>query len=228
MTDHNASSVRLGHPAHREQNPAVISPIRTTLILSSSLLLGAGMFPEPILSQSRTTFPGRRVGGGTRGECAARQIIHLVPDSSVFAPGPEGLIGWLEGPSPDPKPIEVALRKQNASTPELSRSVASAGPRLVLLRLPKALALPLVWESGYQCAETPAADEFGFIGADAPPAKSLLVVDSGPADAAVQTHLNTLLASCGSTTPVATISRLFDLEHVVSSRLPEVLPVVCL
>ena len=228
MTDHNASSVRLGHPAHREQNPAVISPIRTTLILSSSLLLGAGMFPEPILSQSRTTFPGRRVGGGTRGECAARQIIHLVPDSSVFAPGPEGLIGWLEGPSPDPKPIEVALRKQNASTPELSRSVASAGPRLVLLRLPKALAHPLVWESGYQCAEAPADDEFGFIGAEGPPAKSLLVADLLPADSAVQTHLRDVLNKCGSTTSLASISRLFELNDVLSSSWPEALPVVCL
>ena len=228
MTDHNASSVRLGHPAHREQNPAVISPIRTTLILSSSLLLVAGMFPEPILSQSRTTFPGRRVGGGTRGECAARQIIHLVPDSSVFAPGPEGLIGWLEGPSPDPKPIEVALRKQNASTPELSRSVASAGPRLVLLRLPKALALPLVWESGYQCAEAPADDEFGFIGAEGPPAKSLLVADVDSADASFQSQLSDLVKQCGSTASVATMSRLFELEDVLNSRWPEVLPVVCL
>ncbi len=120
------------------------------------------------------------------------------------------------------------LREQNVSIPVLSRSVAASGSRLVLLRLPQELSLPLVWESGYQCAEAPAADEFGFIGAYAPPAKSLLVVDSVPADVAVQTHLNTVLASCGSTTPVATISRLFDLEHVVSSRLPEVLPVVCL
>ena len=206
----------------------MISPIRTTLILSFSLLLGAGFFPEPIWSQSRNTFPGRRVGGGTRGECAARQIIHLVPDSSVFAPGSAGLIGWLEGPSPDPKPIEVALRKQNSLTPVLSRSVASAGPRLVLLRLSKALALPLVWESAYQCAEAPADDEFGFIAAESPPAKSLLVVDVVPADSSVQSHLKEVLKHCGSTTSMKTISRLFELEDGLSSGWPEVLPVVCL
>ena len=228
MTDRNASSVRLEHPAHREQNPAVITSVRTSLMVAAMLLLGTAFVPEQSLSQSRNVFPGRRVGGSTRGECASRQIIHLVPETSVFAPGAAGVIGWLEGPSPDAKPLEVVLREQNASIPVLSRSVAASGSRLVLLRLPQELPLPLVWESGYQCAETPAADEFGFIGADAPPAKSLLVVDSVPADAAVQTHLNTVLASCGSTTPVATISRLFDLEDVVSSRLPEVLPVVCL
>jgi hypothetical protein len=206
----------------------VISPVRTILFFAASLLLGAAFFPAPILSQSRNTFPGRRVGGGTRGECAARQIIHLVPQSSVFAPGSEGLIGWLEGPSSDPKPIEVSLRKQNTSTPVLSRSVASAGPRLVLLRLPQLLVLPLIWESGYQCADAPADDEFGFIGAEGPPAKSLLVADLLPADSVVQSHLNDVLNTCGSTASTATISRLFELEDVVSSRWPEVLPVVCL
>lgn len=206
----------------------MISPVRTILFFAASLLLGAGFFPAPTLSQSRNTFPGRRVGGGTRGECSARQIIHLVPQSSVFAPGSEGLIGWLEGPSPDPKPMEVSLRKQNTSTPVLSRSVASAGPRLVLLRLPQLLVLPLIWESGYQCADSPADDEFGFIGVEGPPAKSLLVADLLPADSAVQSHLNDVLNTCGSTASTATISRLFELEDVVSSRWPEVLPVVCL
>ncbi len=206
----------------------MISTVRTTLILAASLLLGAGLFPEPILSQSRNTFPGRRVGGGTRGECAARQIIHLVPGSSVFAPGSEGLIGWIEGPSPDPKPIEVSLRMKNTSTPVLSRSVVSAGPRLVLLRLPEVLVFPLVWESGYQCAEAQSGDEFGFIGAEGPPAKSLLVADLLPADAAVRRLLDGCLRCCGSAASTAQISCLFGLEDVLSSRWPEVLPVVCL
>ena len=179
-------------------------------------------------SRGRSTFPGRRVGGSTSGECAAREIIHLVPEKSVFAAGAEGLIGWLEGPSPDAKPLEVVLREQTASISVLSRSVAASGPRLVLLQLPQILTLPLVWESEYRCDEAPAGYEFGFIGAEGPPAKSLLVVDSVPADAAVQTHLNALLTSCDSTTPVASVSSLFDREHVVSSRWPEVVPVVCL
>ena len=228
MTDRNASSLGCGILRIDNRNPAVISTVRTTLILAASLLLGAGLFPEPILSQSRNTFPGRRVGGGTRGECAARQIIHLVPGSSVFAPGSEGLIGWIEGPSPDPKPIEVSLRRKNTSTPVLSRSVASAGPRLVLLRLPEVLVLPLVWESGYQCADAQAGDEFGFIGAEGPPTKSLLVADLLPADAAVRSHLNDVLKTCGSTASTAQMSRLFELEAVLSSGWPEVLPVVCL
>ena len=63
---------------------------------------------------------------------------------------------------------------------------------------------------------------------EGPPAKSLLVADLLAADSAVQSHLNDVLNTCGSTASMATISRLFELEDVVSSRWPEVLPVVCL
>jgi len=55
-----------------------------------------------------------------------------------------------------------------------------------------------------------------------------LVADLLAADSAVQSHLNDVLNTCGSTASMATISRLFELEDVVSSRWPEVLPVVCL
>ena len=206
----------------------MIWPARNTLIVVALLLLGAGLLPVSVLSQSRNSFPGRRIGGGTRGECSARQIINLVPESSVFAPGPQGLIGWLEGPSPDPKPTEVLLRKQNTPAPVLSHSSPSTGSRLVLLRLPQALALPLVWESSFQCGDASAKDEFGFIGAEGPPAISLLVVDSAPADSAVQSYLKEMLNNCGSNTSAARISSLFELGDVLSSRWPEVLPVVCL
>ena len=206
----------------------MISSIRNTLIFAASLLLGVGFFPVSVLSQSRSTFPGRRIGGATRGGCSARQIIHLVPDSSVFAPGPSGLIGWLEGPSPDPRPLEVSLRKQNTPSPVLSRSIPSTGSRLVLLRLPQAHAHPLVWESSYQCVDSSANDQFGLFGAEGPPAKSLLVVDSVPADSAVQSYLKGMLINCDSTTSAAMISHVFALEDVLSAQWPEVLPVVCL
>jgi hypothetical protein len=88
--------------------------------------------------------------------------------------------------------------------------------------------LPLVWESAYQCAEAPPDDEFGFIAAESPPVKSLLVVDVVPADSSVQSHLKHVLKYCASTTSLETISSLFELEDVFSSRWPEALPVVCL
>ena len=58
----------------------------------------------------RSSFPGRRVGGGTRGECTARLVAHLVPKSNVFAPGSSGLIAILQGPSANLNPLIVAFK----------------------------------------------------------------------------------------------------------------------
>ena len=49
------------------------------------LILGA-VLPTAANPQLRSSFPGRRIGGGTRGECTARLLVHLVPKNSVFAP----------------------------------------------------------------------------------------------------------------------------------------------
>ena len=98
----------------------------------------------------------------------------------------------------------------------------------MLLRLPQTLSFPLVWESSFQCVDPSANGQFGLFGAGGPSAISLLVVDSVPADSAVQSYLKEMLNSCGTNTSVATSSSLFELEDVLSSRGLEVLPVVCL
>ena len=176
-------------------------------------------------AQSRNAFPGRRIGGGTRGECAARRIIHLVPESSVYAPGAERLIAWLEGPTSEPRPLQVSLRRQDAAV--FSLSLETGGPRMVLVSLPSTVAFPLVWESTYQCADAPAADEFGFLAVEAPPARTLLVNDPDLADAPLTRQLEALQANCGSSIPLQPLAASFGLEDLISSQWPKKIPVVC-
>ncbi|QNI80667.1 putative conserved secreted protein [Synechococcus sp. RS9909] len=179
-----------------------------------------------VQAQSRNAFPGRRIGGGTRGECAARQIIHLVPESSVYTPGATRLIAWLEGPTSDPRPLQLTLRQQDAAV--FSRTMETGGgPRLVLFSVPATVAFPLVWESSYQCADAPAADEFGFLGVEAPPAKSLLLKESVSGEAMLSPQLEALQANCGSSIPLQPLAAAFGLEDLISSQWPEMIPVVC-
>jgi hypothetical protein len=58
----------------------------------------------------RNSFPGRRIGGGTRGECWTRLFAHLVPANSVYTPGSPALIAVLEGPAKTPRPLIIELR----------------------------------------------------------------------------------------------------------------------
>ena len=136
-------------------------------VLASALLgiLCVGSLPsEAVKSAPRRTFPGRRVGGGTRGECAARLIVHLVPPSSVFAPGETAVIGWLEGPSSAPQAIDVSLRaaaadgSTDAGTAALvQKQMPAAANRLALLSIPGP-PRPLLWESSYPCDADDGAD----------------------------------------------------------------------
>ena len=53
------------------------------------LIVSSLIFPNKIKGQDEMiniglAFPGRRVGGGTRGECSARKIMHLVPDNNIL------------------------------------------------------------------------------------------------------------------------------------------------
>ena len=99
----------------------------------------------------RSSFPGRRVGGGTRGECSARLLAHLVPANSIYAPGRSLQVGLLEGPTANPKPIEIQFRRwSGAPSDQMSEATlatselpaSTAGITLISL---EALNVPAVW-----------------------------------------------------------------------------------
>ena len=191
--------------------------------------------PPAVHAAPRDSFPGRRVGGGTRGECAARPIVHLVPSSSVFAPGDPLVIAVLEGPSSNPQPLEIVLGAASAdggfaaaAAPILQRELPGAKNRLILLSLPSSKKA-LRWESSYRCGQEAGGDEFGFITASAPPALSLLVPGSGDRDDRnLQQLLADLQRSCGgrvAVQPLKTALRLDD--DVIDDSWPEQVTVQC-
>ena len=194
-------------------------------------LLVQGMDTAVAEQSLRSTFPGRRIGGGSRGECAARLVINLVPRSSVFASGSDDLLAVLQGPSPDPRPLEITFSAYDAAAGRASTRVAqqvipASTAVLVLLRSGDSRR-PLLWESSYQCDSNATVDELSFISADAPPAMSLLVTDAQPADAALQSTLSAWKDSCGGQLATQTVLRTAGLKRLDVSQWPEQLPVMC-
>jgi len=202
--------------------------------LVALLLLACG---TPSLAQEslRSSFPGRRIGGATRAECSSRLIVHLVPPSSVLAPGSAGL-GLLQGPSANPTPLAVELRPLGRSgqpdrtlTPLLQRTLPPLPIGVTLLSL-AAVPSPTVWESSYVCGTTPAAapaDPLSFVEAVSPPALSLLIANGTADDGRIQAALRDLRQACGGTVATADLVRRFDLGDVVQSDWPARLPVRC-
>lgn len=172
----------------------------------------------------RSTFPGNRVGGGTRAQCSARLLVHLVPKTSVYAPDSTLQIGLLEGHTATPKPLELNFRPKSGLG-----SNKTSGVKLMPIELPastvgitliklEALTAPSVWQSFYQCG-----DETVY-----PPAVSVLVSDIRPADTRVQKALAELRRHCGGTVITTEFAKDFDLVDVMRQGWPALLPVRCL
>ena len=134
---------------------------RSSWLVAALLILAplAALEPSEAQAQSdlRKSFPGRRVGGGTRGACSSRLLAHLVPASSVFAPGKDRFLGVLEGPSASPSPLEITFRPLSGrGTVEGSmasgqrRVLPASAPGITLLTLPP-VKVPTMWESSYVC-----------------------------------------------------------------------------
>jgi hypothetical protein len=222
---------------------AGVRPGRTGLMVLAAGLLTlaplAVLEPPQAQAQSelRKTFPGRRVGGGTRGDCSSRLLAHLVPDSSVFAPGKDRTLGLLEGPSASPSPLEITFRPLSGrGTADGSmasgqrRVLPASGPGITLISLPS-VKVPTMWESSYLCpgaAETPTpADPLNFVAAESPPALSLLVTDASKEDGAVQASLAKLRRSCGASVPRQEVGTAFGLSDLITAQWPEQIPVRC-
>ena len=175
----------------------------------------------------RSTFPGRRVGGATRGECSARLLAHLVPESSVYAPGTPVTLAVLEGPTAMPYPLLVSLRPQ-AGGAAFSRTLPASAAGVTLLQL-KPLQAATVWESSYRCDEGQpvSADLLSFVSASSPPALSLLVADRTPADRTVEASLQSLRRHCGKSVPKQQLARDFGLDELKTADWPDQLPVRC-
>mgnify|MGYP004134883493 CR=1 FL=1 len=198
------------------------------------LILGA-VLPAAANPPLRSSFPGRRVGGGTRGECTARLLVHLVPKNSVFAPDQGHLLGIMQGPTQAPKPLLIDFRRLAAAgTPAVIRNriqrlrFAPSEAGLILFRT--SVRDGVLWESSYQCQDPPPGVDMqswdgGF---DAPPAISLLLVEPTTVDRGYQDRLYALVDRCAGDVSKQDLINDFDLEVLDLRSWPDRLPVRCL
>ena len=213
---------------------SLIRSSRSALILGGLLALALDLPGALAGGNQRSTFPGRRIGGATRGECSSRLIAHLVPADSVFTPGANRVLGILEGPTAHPHQVLVSFRPEAAAAAKAPTTITlpAMGPGITLLKRP-ALEGSTIWESSYRCgtggtaSEASSADPLSFVSSESPPALSLLVTNASPDDIKVQQALKQLQRACGSTVPRAEVASSFGLADVITSDWPERLPVRC-
>lgn len=204
---------------------------KAVVFLTTGFGLTVGSIPSAAFAQAnlRSTFPGRRVGGGTRGECSARILAHLVPANSVYSPGASGELGLVQGPTANPVSMTMTFRP-NAGEGVASSRVLDASPVGLILVRGAGVDVPTIWESNFDCDaddQLSNADPLSFVESVSPPAISLLLPQSEPSDVSAQNALSELRKNCGATVPAAATLAQFGLADLFAKDWPTQLPVHC-
>ena len=200
--------------------------------------LSYSLIPTSVDADSlRGSFPGNRVGGGTRGECSARLIVHLVPESGRYDPSSAGsnLIGLLQGPSLNPTPLVITFRPFQASlqidqaSQSLSTLRVKASKASLVLLDPGFDDKSMIWESAYECDQNGDSGEFDFITSSSPPALSLLTKTSELRTGTLKTAelLKSWKSLCGNTIATNSVLNQFGLDDLLNQQWPNQLPVFC-
>ena len=216
------------------------TPRLSCLAITALTLCVVGLAPAAVDAQLdigiRNSFPGRRIGGGTRGECWTRLFAHLVPANSVYTPGSPPLIALLEGPAKTPRPVIIELRSVLANglpdpnaKPVFQRTLLPEPEGIRLILLAK-LTQPVSWTSSYFCSDSPVPSDESlfFVSRNEPPPLTLLLPSNpSPDDRKVWETLGLLHKACGKTFPRQEVKRLFGFSDLLSDDWPENLPVRC-
>lgn len=202
----------------------------TAVTMAGVVALASAASPVSAQEDPRSMFPGRRIGGGTRGECNARIVAHLVPVSSVFAPGETGGLGLVQGPTAQPLSLQVSFRSHSEESAErpMVRTFGAAPAAVVLFQ--NQVTGPTIWESAFDCTATDGAalqDPLAFVQTASPPALSLLMSEAEDGDVRVQKGLTELRRQCGFDVPTQLIMARFGLADLVTPEWPSRLPVRC-
>ena len=210
-------------------------------ILISALILVSSIFPKYLISQEiniGSAFPGRRLGGGTRGECSARKIMHLVPDNNILFHNSDGQIALIIGPSSSPKDVKIAFKPYsspdgnfNGPSPEIDELfISNSSEKIILLNIPKKK-FPFTWESAFECSDDneESFDGFGFdfIQDYSPPAISLIAPESLQKKNNSEDKILWLSKYCGKNISQNELNKKFQINELFDENWSEEIYVDC-
>ena len=213
--------------------------MKKTLI--SVLILVSSIFPKYLISQEiniGSAFPGRRLGGGTRGECSARKIMHLVPDNNILFHNSDGQIALIIGPSSSPKDVKIAFKPYFSSdgnfkgpSPEIDELfISNSSEKVILLNIPKKK-FPFTWESAFECSNDneESFDGFGFnfIQDNSPPAISLIAPESLQKKNNSEDKILWLSKYCGKNISQNELNKKFKINELFDENWSEEISVDC-
>ncbi len=177
-------------------------------------------------------FPGRRVGGGTRGECSARKIMHLVPESNIAFQNELGHFALIIGPSNDPKDININFKEfeetQKNKVDLNDFKIKASKEKVFLISIPSQDA-PFILESSFDCNDnTDMGFDFNFIQDSSPPAQTLIAPSSYQKNKNQEDKMTWLSKFCDKNISQSSLTEKFQIGEFFDENWAKDIDVTCL
>ena len=197
--------------------------IKKNLFFFLSLLIILAS-PRIVIGSDRSTFPTSRMGGGTRGQCGSRLIIHIVPITNKYSPDKNRLLAIYLGKAKEPKPLTVEIRNKSHSEQKLI--FEPYGESLLIFKI-QSIENNTLWKSYFNCSDIQSDNMINFMSNISNPVSTLISKESNLEQKRYQKFINRAHNRCGTTITNEEIKNLTSLDEEISSKLSENISIIC-
>ncbi len=180
--------------------------------------------PKILLGSDRSTFPTSRMGGGTRGLCGSRLIMHIVPVENKYTPDKTRLLAMYLGKTKEAKPLTVEII--NNSQIEQKLNFEPSGEALFIFKI-QSIENTSLWKSYFNCSDIQSDNMINFMSNISNPVSTLISTESNLEQKKYQRFINKAHNKCGTTITNEEIKNLTSLDEAISSKISENVSIIC-
>jgi hypothetical protein len=180
--------------------------------------------PKILLGSDRSTFPTSRMGGGTRGLCGSRLIMHIVPVENKYTPDKTRFLAMYLGKTKEAKPLTVEII--NNSQIEQKLNFEPSGEALFIFKI-QSIENTSLWKSYFNCSDIQSDNMINFMSNISNPVSTLISTESNLEQKKYQRFINKAHNKCGTTITNEEIKNLTSLDEAISSKISENVSIIC-
>tara|TARA_Y100000739_G_scaffold54088_1_gene43618 strand:- start:35 stop:640 length:606 start_codon:yes stop_codon:yes gene_type:complete len=180
--------------------------------------------PKILLGSDRSTFPTSRMGGGTRGLCGSRLIMHIVPVENKYTPDKTRLLAMYLGKTKEAKPLTVEII--NNSQIEQKFNFEPSGEAFFIFKI-QSIENTTLWKSYFNCSDIQSDNMINFMSNISNPVSTLISTESNLEQKKYQRFINKAHNKCGTTITNEEIKNLTSLDEAISSKISENVSIIC-
>ena len=191
------------------------------LLFSLSIVL---VSPKIVIGSDRSTFPTSRMGGGTRGLCGSRLIMHIVPVENKYTPDKNRLLAMYLGKTKEAKPLTVEII--NNSQIETKLNFEPSGESLFIFKI-QSIENATSWKSYFNCSDMQTDNMINFMSNISNPISTKISKKNTLEQKKYQKFINRAYQKCGTSITNNEIKKITGLEKEISNKISENVNIIC-